>query len=238
MPKRVDQSGPGRRKVAEMVGELPINPVDDVATGNVADEQEQAVRTLIQPAVSEVMPGQGTIGKVIGVGAGLESLVVPTVGERPIPLELVAARVGGEGVFDFRPRHVPMSIDVPIGDGVGNSLMAKLSDQPIEDLTGVMVGDCPDKASSDRGILKVIDPGDLASKIAHSPNKGSGTPDSLLRTRNGDPGWHVRSTQLTGVERRYRRRCSPGLSESTGDRRESEHPATTHRPCGPASRPG
>ena len=40
MPKRVDQGGPGRRKVAEMVGELPINPVDDVATGNVPDEQE------------------------------------------------------------------------------------------------------------------------------------------------------------------------------------------------------
>ena len=40
MPKRVDESGPGRRKVAEMVGDLPINPVDDVATGNVPDEQE------------------------------------------------------------------------------------------------------------------------------------------------------------------------------------------------------
>ena len=58
MPQRVDQSGPGRRKVAGMVGDLPINPVDDVATGNVADEQEQAVRSLIQPAVPEGMPGQ------------------------------------------------------------------------------------------------------------------------------------------------------------------------------------
>jgi hypothetical protein len=43
-----------------MVGDLPINPVDDVATGKVPDEQEQAVRGLIQPAVSEAMPGQGT----------------------------------------------------------------------------------------------------------------------------------------------------------------------------------
>ena len=64
MPKRVDQSGPGRRKVAEMVGELPINPVDDVATGNVPDEQEQAVRGLIQPAVSERDAGAaGQLGK-------------------------------------------------------------------------------------------------------------------------------------------------------------------------------
>jgi len=221
-----------------MVGDLPINPVDDVATGNVPDEQEQAVRGLIQPAVSEAMPGQGTIGKVIGVCAGLESLVVPAVSKRPIPLELVAAWVGGEGSFDFRPRHVPMAIDVPIDDGVGNSLMAKLSDQPIEDLTGVMVGDCPDEASCDRGILKVIDPGNLTGNPAHLANKRSGMAHSLPRPGNGDPGWHVRLTQLTGVGRRCRRRCSPGLSESTGDRRESEHPATTRRPCGPASRPG
>jgi hypothetical protein len=40
MPKRVDEGGPGCRKVAGMVGELPINPVDDVPTGNVPDEQE------------------------------------------------------------------------------------------------------------------------------------------------------------------------------------------------------
>ncbi|MFZ2079360.1 MAG: hypothetical protein WAV38_22470 [Xanthobacteraceae bacterium] len=188
MPKRVDQGGPGRRKVAQMVGDLPINPVDDVATGNVPDEQEQAVRTLIQPAVSEAMPGQGTIRKVIGVRAGLESLVVPAVSERPISLKLGAARVGGEATFDFRPRHIPMPIDVPIGDGVGNSLMAKLSEQPIEDHRGVMVGDCPDEASSDRVTLNFIDPGNLTGNPTHLADKRSGMPDSLLRTRNGDLG--------------------------------------------------
>ena len=95
------------------------------------------------------MPRQRTTGKVSGVGAGLEPLVVPAVGKRPIPLELVAARIGGDRSFDFRPRHVPMPFDVPIGDGVGNPLVANLPDQPIEDPTGVMVGDCTDEASSD-----------------------------------------------------------------------------------------
>ena len=220
-----------------MVGYLPINPVDDVAAGNVPDEQEQAVRTLIQPAVSEAMPGHGTIGKVIRVGAGLESLVVPAVGKRPIPLELVAARVGGEGSFDVRPRHGPMPIDVPIGDGVGNSLVADLSDQPIKDPRGVMVGDCTDKASSDCVTLNFIDPCRLTGNPADLADKGRGVLHSLTRTGNGQ-GAHVRSTQLAGVGRQCRRRCSPELSELTGGRREFEHPATTRQPCGPASRPG
>jgi hypothetical protein len=218
-----------------MVGDLPINPVDDVATGNVPDEQEQAVRGLIQPAVSEPMPGQGTIGKVIGVAAGLESLVVPAVSKPPIPLELVAARVGGEATFDFRPRHVPMSVDVPIGDGVGNSLVANLPDQPIKDHRGVMGCDCADEASLDGVIPKVIDPCNLTSNPANLANNGSGTVHSLTKTATGQPGCHIRSTPLAGAGRRYRRRCSPGLFESTGDQRESEHPVTTHQRCGPTS---
>ena len=166
-----------------MVGDLPINPVDDVATGNVPDEQEQAVRSLIQPAVSEPMPRHRTIGKVIGVSAGLESLVVPAVSKRPIPLELVAARVGGEGSFDIRPRHVPMSVDVPIGDGVGNSLVTNLPDQPIEDHRGVMVGDCPDEASSDCVTLNFIDPGTLPGNPADLAGKGRGPTVHRLRAR-------------------------------------------------------
>ena len=183
------------------------------------------------------MPGQGTIGKVSGVGAGLESLVVPAVSKRPIPLELGAAGASGEGSFDVRPRHVPMAIDVPIGDGVGNSLMAKLSDQPIEDLTGVMVGDRTDEASSDRVTLNFVDPCRLTGNPADLADKGRGVLHSLTRPGNGQ-GAHVRLTQLTGVGRRCRRRCSPGSSELIGGRREFEHPATTRQRCGPASRPG
>ena len=40
MPNWVDQRGPGRRNVvgSGMVGDLVINPADDVATGNVSNE--------------------------------------------------------------------------------------------------------------------------------------------------------------------------------------------------------
>ena len=51
-----------------------------------------------------------------------------------------------------------MPIDVAISDGVGNPLMAKLPNQPIEDLASVMVGDCIDEASPDGCLLNVSDP--------------------------------------------------------------------------------
>ena len=42
IPQRVDQGGPGFREVCSpsLVGELPINPPNNVATGCVADKQE------------------------------------------------------------------------------------------------------------------------------------------------------------------------------------------------------
>ena len=130
------------------------------------------------------MPGDRTTGKVIGVGAGLESLVVPAVSKRPIPLELVATRVGGEGSFDVRPRHGPMPINVPISNSVGDSLVADLSDQPIEDHRGVMVGDRTDEASSDCVTLNFIDPCRLTGNPADLADKGLGMLHSL--TKNGE----------------------------------------------------
>src|SRR5450830_1526626 len=95
------------------------------------------------------MPGKGAIAELVRLGASLESLVVPAVGKRPIPLELVAPGVGGERPFDVCPRHVSMPIHVPVGHGVRDPLVANLSDQPIEDPSGVMVFDWRDEAGFD-----------------------------------------------------------------------------------------
>ena len=128
------------------------------------------------------MPGQGAIGEFVRLGAGLESLVVPAAGKRPIPLELVAPGVGGEGSFDFRPRHVPVPIHVPLGDGIGDSLKAEHPHQPIEDRRGVMVFDCSNEASVDCINLKVVDAGNLASNVADPANNRLGVPHSLGST--------------------------------------------------------
>src|SRR5450756_1556389 len=100
--------------------------------------------------------------------------MVPAVGKRPIPLELVATGVGGERGFDVCPRHVPMPIHVPIGHGVRDTLVAQLVHQPIEDHSGVMVLDCSNEASVDCIMPEIVDARDLPGKIADSPNKGLG----------------------------------------------------------------
>jgi hypothetical protein len=232
MPQRVDQGSPGCRKVlgSDIVGKLLVNPPDDVATGNVPDEQEQAVRGLVQPTVPKAMPGQRAIAELVRLGASLESLVVVAASKRPIPVELVASGVGGERPFDVCPRHISMPIDVPVGHGVRDPLVANLPDQPIEDHGGVMGCDCRNQASVDCVMPEIVDARDLPGKIADSPNKGLGVPHSLGIKKNGGPAWHVRSTPLTGVGRRCRRRCTVGLFESTGDRREFARRVMIHQP--------
>ena len=182
------------------------------------------------------MSGQGAIAEFVRLGAGLRTLVILAAGKPPIPVELVAPGVGGERCRNVRPRHIPMPCDVPVSYGVGNPLVAKLVHQPFEDRRSVMVFDCSNEAGCDGVIPEIVDPRGLASNGAYPANKRSGVPDALGLTRNGDPAWHVRSTQLTGVERRCRRRCTVGLSESTGDLQEFERPGGTRRPCGLASR--
>ena len=40
-------------------GATVVDPADEIAVGQVAHEQEKTVRGLVQPAVAQVMPGQG-----------------------------------------------------------------------------------------------------------------------------------------------------------------------------------
>src|SRR5450830_1854832 len=133
------------------------------------------------------MPGKGAIAELVRLGTRLESLVVPAVGKRPIPLELVAPGGGGERGFDGRPRHISMPIHVPVGHGVRDTLVANLSDQPIEDPSGVMGFDSSNEASVDCVMPEIVDARDLPGKIADSPNKGLGVLHSLNLVRNGEP---------------------------------------------------
>jgi hypothetical protein len=71
-------------------------------------------------------------------------------------------------------------------------LAANLPDQPIEDPTGVMVGDCTDEASSDCGTLNFIDPCRLTGNPADLADKGLGMVHAVTKIANGQPGCHVR----------------------------------------------
>ena len=72
--------------------EPTIDPTDDIATHEIAHEQEEAVRGLVQPAVAQVMSRQRTLRLVLGVGAYARALPISAILESPIACELGAIR--------------------------------------------------------------------------------------------------------------------------------------------------
>ena len=44
-----------------------VDPADDVAISQIAQEQVEAVRGLVQPSVAQIMSRQGAIGPMLGV---------------------------------------------------------------------------------------------------------------------------------------------------------------------------
>ena len=61
-----------------------IDPADQVAVGNVANEQVQAVGNLIQVAVSQAMGRQRARCDVVRLGAGAARFLVSAAMEMPI----------------------------------------------------------------------------------------------------------------------------------------------------------
>jgi hypothetical protein len=70
--------------------EAVIDPADQVAFGNVANEQVQAVGNLIQVAVSQPMGWKRAGGDMVRLGAGSARLLVPAGMEMPIGFQLWA----------------------------------------------------------------------------------------------------------------------------------------------------
>ena len=70
--------------------QLLIDPADEIVIGDIAHEQEQAVRHLVQAAVAQRVAGQGAGVDVAGLGARVGPFVVSAVVEPPVPAELRA----------------------------------------------------------------------------------------------------------------------------------------------------
>jgi hypothetical protein len=67
-----------------------IDPADQVAIGNVANEQIQAIGYLVQVAVFQAMGWQGARRDVVRLGAGTARFLVSAVMEMPIALQFWA----------------------------------------------------------------------------------------------------------------------------------------------------
>jgi len=99
--QRLDQANARLRQGIWSAGlvrlvEAVIDPADQVAVGNVANEQVQAVGNLIQMAVSQAMGRQGTRRDVIRLGAGTTRLFEPAGVEMPIAFQLWAGWPPGQ----------------------------------------------------------------------------------------------------------------------------------------------
>ena len=73
-------------------GEPTVDPVDDIAIGQIAQEQEEAVRRLVQPPVAQIVPRQGAFRLVLRAGAHAGTLAVAAPLESPVTAQLTAAR--------------------------------------------------------------------------------------------------------------------------------------------------
>ena len=127
-----------------------------MAGGEIADEQEEAVRGLVQPTVAQVMPRQRAAGPVFEIGAGIGPFQVAAILEQPIPLQLRTARPVGQGGGDVLPSDSAVLLHVAVSDAVGHALVAERVNQPIENggrFVPLHGGDHPVPRQADPGVV-------------------------------------------------------------------------------------
>ena len=112
-PPPFEATGRARRTVGGL--QLGVDPADQVAVGNVADEQEQGIGGLVEVAIPQVMARQRTSANVLGLGTGPAGLFVSAAMEMPVGLELGADRSRGRASGQSRHRRPAMPLHVLIG---------------------------------------------------------------------------------------------------------------------------
>ncbi len=89
LPQGVDdrRPQPGQAvSIGRRVGFLQplVDPADQIAVGQVTNEQVQRIGGLVEAAVAQVMARQGTVPDVSGLGAGAVQLAVAAVVKLPV----------------------------------------------------------------------------------------------------------------------------------------------------------
>src|SRR3984893_6700621 len=118
-----------------------VDPADQIAIGNVADEQEEGVGGLVQAPVSQNVLRQRTASDMIRLGTRPADLVVPTIMEVPVALELGTAGAAAELLLNVAPRRPAMPLHVIVGDLIRDALVAQTRHEPVEHGRRVVVPD-------------------------------------------------------------------------------------------------
>src|ERR1700737_4678317 len=109
-----------------------VDPADQIAIGNVADEQEEGVGGLVQAPVSQNVLRQRTASDMIRLGTGPADLVVPTIMEVPVGLELGTAGAAIKCLLDRLPSRPAMPLHVVVRNLIGDALVAQTRHEPVE----------------------------------------------------------------------------------------------------------
>ena len=174
MAQRLDQgwAARGSSGAAGSIGLVQpvIDPADQVAVGNVANEQVQAVGDLVEVAVSQLMGWQRAGRNVVRLGAGAAGLLVAAVMKMPIGLQLRAGRPLGQILQTVAPGRSAMVCHVIGGDLVRDALKAEIVDQPVEQRRGVV----PVDGGAQILIVKFFDQVERAGEAADLVNQSNG----------------------------------------------------------------
>ena len=136
---------------------MEINPTYKVISGDIAYEQEQAVCHLIQPAITKWMAGQGTVIDFGGLSAGLGSLPILALVEKPVPMKFRASRPVGERFSDICPVNRAVSGDKARCRRIGNSLKTQNLNEPIKEDGSITVLNCTLYPGTSDLVAKVIE---------------------------------------------------------------------------------
>src|ERR1700736_1466803 len=87
------------------------------------------------------MARQGAAANVLGLGTRPADLVVPTIMEVPVALELGTAGAAAELLVNVVPCRPAMPLHVIVGDLIGDALVAQTRHEPIKHGRRVVVPD-------------------------------------------------------------------------------------------------
>ena len=123
LPERSNKSfaQPGRAVgIMRPVGfsQLPVDPADQIAIGNVANEQIKRIGRLVEPTVAQVVARHWTMVDMVWLGTSSADLVVPATIVMPVALQLRAGGAVTEFSLDVGPPRPTVPLHVVGGDAI------------------------------------------------------------------------------------------------------------------------
>jgi hypothetical protein len=171
-----------------------VDPADEVAACNVADEQVQGVRRLVQPTVTQPVIGQWAAWQMVEFGAGVPGLAVPAAVKLPVASELRTTRCAAKIALNRLPSCQAMALHVVGRDLVGDALVAQYRDKPIEQRGRVPGADSRMNAFGLKRFTGISDKRGRAGELANPQDQLRGViecravfcPQATTRTREID----------------------------------------------------